>query len=108
MNNFNFEIVGGRDTNEGNKGIMKKKKEKNEVNFPARFKSEEKYLYLSRIAYFHQQSINEVLDDLAFGRNWKERNEEYKAKQVKLGVSDKEIITRRKKRIRLWHVKKAA
>ncbi len=90
-------------------GTMKQKEKKEkEIPYPFRFKSKEKYLYVSRMAFFHQKSINETMDALLFGRDWSEKNDEYQAKQKKLGIPDSEIVSRRKKRLRRWRLKKAA
>lgn len=104
MNSFNFNVISN------GKGPTEMPKEK-EVSYPFRFRTKEKYLYVSRIAFFHEKSINETMDSLLFGRDWSERNEEYRAKQKKLGISDAEIRSRRKKRLRRWRLnqlKKAA
>lgn len=103
MDLFNFNVWPGSETQEGFRNMKEK-----EVHYPFRFRNKEKYLYVSRMAYFHQKSINETMDGLLFGRDWAERNEEYKAKQTKLGLSDAEIQSRRKKRLRRWRLKKAA
>ena len=78
------------------------------VPFPLRFFSKEKYLYVSRIAFFSSRSVNKTVDDLIFGRDWKEKNSELKAKQKKLGVSDATITSRRKHLLRRWRRKKSA
>jgi hypothetical protein len=103
-NQFNFKILGTGSHNQGRPEFMKEKA----VPYPFRFLTKEKYLYISRIAYFQRKSINETLDDLIFGPRWMQKNEEYKAQQKKLGVTDAEIQSRRKKRIRRWNLKKAA
>lgn len=97
---FNFNILGD------NQGIESMKEKA--VPYPFRFLTKEKYLYISRMAFFHQKSINETLDGLLFGRDWITKNKEYKAKQIKLGITDAEIQSRRKKRIRRWRLKQAA
>lgn len=76
------------------------------IPYPYRCPNKEKYMYVSRRAFFNQESINETLNKMIFQRDWQERNEELRAKQKKMGVTDAEIVSRRKKRLRRWRLKK--
>lgn len=96
---FPINVTDGAD-----RGPMKEK----EIHYPFRFKSTQKYMYVSRIAFFSQKSINEVLDSMIFGRGWQEKDDELRVKQTKLGVTDKEIQSRRRKRLRRWRLRRAA
>lgn len=100
---FNFNILNG---GQGNPHMKKQRIKDKAIPYPLRFLTKEKYLYVSRISFFHQESINEVADGLMFPRGWEEKNDELKAKQEKLGISDAEIKSRRKKRLRRWRLEK--